>query len=321
MTNLMKELGSQSKWSTSTCISCITQMSTSKGLQPSTLPLRHMIQLAHDVLPFDSVACKEKLILDVGCGTGQVTEYLMGEFGSLLQASMKGEEGENQVPGVKILASDFSPPMVAQLQARKEREVERGNGVWKCVKTEVCDAQDLRRIVGEGEASHAFASLVLFILPEPRRGLGEMKRTLMRGGAGACTAWKESEWMVLMGVGAAAAAKDGDGNGDGNPEMKMEMPVEWTSTEGVRREFEDVGFVDVQVVETEARWSYERHEEVVDLILGFPGMKMMIGEERWGGGGRERAREGMLGWMGKRFSQGVGELRGVAVVGVGRRGN
>ncbi|TGO21650.1 hypothetical protein BPAE_0207g00040 [Botrytis paeoniae] len=313
MANLMKEFGSQSKWSTSTCVSCITKMSASKGLQPSTLPLRHMVQLANDLLPFDSHASREKVILDVGCGPGQVTEYLIEEFrSSLTQTS----EEENQK--TRILASDFSAPMVAQLQRRKEREVEKGNGVWGCVKTEVCDAQDLRKIVGDGEASHAFASLVLFILPEPRRGLKEMKRSLMRGGVGACTSWRESEWMVLMGVGAAAA--DGDRDGSGEPKMKMEMPKEWTSTEGVRREFEEVGFVDVQVVEREARWSFESHEEVVDMILGFPGMKMMVGEEKWGSGGRERARMRMLGWMGEKYPEGEGALSGMAVVGVGRRG-
>ncbi|KAF5869995.1 putative methyltransferase family protein [Botrytis fragariae] len=295
-------------------------MSASKGLQPSTLPLHHMVQIANDLLPIDSAASGGKVILDVGCGPGQVTEYLIEEFKSSFLAQTSSEE-ENQ--GIRILASDFSAPMVAQLQARKEGEVEKGNKIWGCVKTEVCDAQDLTRIVGDGEASHAFASLVLFILPEPRRGLGEMKRSLMRGGVGACTSWKESEWMVLMVVGtaAAAAAADGDGDGSGEPKKKMEMPKQWTSTEGVRRELEEVGFVDVQVVESEAKWSFESHEAVVDMILGFPGMKMMIGEERWGEGGRERAREGMLGWMGERFSEGEGALSGVAVVGVGRRGN
>ncbi|KAF7928401.1 hypothetical protein BELL_1858g00010 [Botrytis elliptica] len=317
MANLMKELGSQTKWSTSTCISCITKMSASKGLQPSTLPLRHMVQLAQDLLPFDSAASRGKIILDVGCGPGQVTEYLIGEFGSLLTRTSEGEDH----PQTRILASDFSAPMVAQLQKRKERELEMGNAVWGCVDTEVCDAQDLRRMVGDGLASHAFASLVLFILPQPRSGLREMWRALMSGGVGGCTSWKESEWMVLMGVGAAAAAAaDEDADENGEPKRKMEMPKEWMSIEGVKRELEEVRFVDVQVVESEAKWSFESHESIVDMILGFPGMKMMVGEERWGKGGRERAREGMLAWMSERFSEEEGALSGVAVVGVGRKG-
>ncbi|KAF7884293.1 uncharacterized protein EAF02_004629 [Botrytis sinoallii] len=254
-------------------------MSASKGLQPSTLPLRHMVQLAQDLLPFDSAASRGKIILDVGCGPGQVTEYLIGEFGSLLTRTSEEEDH----PQTRILASDFSAPMVAQLQKRKERELEMGNAAWGVWKR--------------------------------RSGLREMWRALMSGGVGGCTSWKESEWMVLMGVGAAAAA-----DGDGEPKRKIEMPKEWMSIEGLKREFEEVGFVDVQVVESEAKWSFESHESVVDMILGFSGDE----DDGWGGevgeGGREMAREGMLAWMSERFSEGEGTLSGVAVVGVGRRG-
>ncbi|TGO07700.1 hypothetical protein BTUL_0252g00010 [Botrytis tulipae] len=94
-------------------------MSASKGLQPSSLPLRHMVQLAHALLPLDSAA-------NGGCEPGQVTEYLVGEFGSLLTKACEEEDG----PRKNILASDFSAPMVELLRERfEERE---GGAGGKC---------------------------------------------------------------------------------------------------------------------------------------------------------------------------------------------
>ncbi|KAM0130393.1 hypothetical protein ACHAO1_007900 [Botrytis cinerea] len=306
-------------------------MSEAKGLQPGTLPIRHMVQLAHDLLPFDSADCNDKIILDVGCGPGQVTEHLLEEYRSSL-FPVSGDHHNNHNHKAHILASDFSAPMIAQLTSRKEKEIAKGNGIWECVDAKVCDAQDLGMMVRDRVASHVFASLVLFMLPEPRQGLSEMKRVLGRGGVAACTSWRGSEWIDLMRVGAASASASAEGKqeeeeeiGAGDEEKvkgkgkgKMEIPKEWSSAEGVRREMEDVGFVDVQVVESEARWDFESHEGIVDLILGFPGMEIMVGES-WGEGGREKAREGMLGWMRERFSRGEGALTGVAIVGVGRR--
>ncbi|TGO31419.1 hypothetical protein BHYA_0904g00020 [Botrytis hyacinthi] len=68
-------------------------MSASKGLQPSTLPLRHMVQLAHALLPLDSAATRGKVILDVGCGPGQVTEYLRADGGAVAEKEREGGAG------------------------------------------------------------------------------------------------------------------------------------------------------------------------------------------------------------------------------------
>ncbi|ATZ55268.1 hypothetical protein BCIN_11g05400 [Botrytis cinerea B05.10] len=245
MADLMKELGSQTKWSTSEFTSCITKMSEAKGLQPGTLPIRHMVQLAHDLLPFDSADCKDKIILDVGCGPGQVTEHLLEEYRPSL-FPVSGDHHNNHNHKAHILASDFSAPMIAQLTSRKEKEIAKGNGIWECVDAKVCDAQDLRMIVRDRVASHVFASLVLFMLPEPRQGLSEMKRVLGRGGVAACTSWRGSEWIDLMRVGAASASASAEGKqeeeeeiGAGDEEKvkgkgkgKMEIPKEWSSAEG-----------------------------------------------------------------------------------------
>ncbi|KAK6592891.1 hypothetical protein H4I96_11489 [Botrytis cinerea] len=216
-------------------------MSEAKGLQPGTLPIRHMVQLAHDLLPFDSADCKDKIILD------RPDDRAIDE--SEREGDCKGEWDLGMCGCESMRCAGFGDDGA-------------GSGGQSCV----CE-------LGAVHASGAETGA-----ERDEEGVGE-------GGRG-------SVYFVEGEVGAASASASAEGKqeeeeeiGAGDEEKvkgkgkgKMEIPKEWSSAEGVRREMEDVGFVDVQVVESEARWDFESHEGIVDLILGFPGMEIMIND-------------------------------------------
>jgi len=122
-------------------------------------------------LPFSSATA----ILDVGCGPGTAVALLVNEYGSQIPSS------------ARLIASDFSKGMVEALnQRKKEREGE--SEVWKRLETAVYDAQDLSG-GKDGDISHIMASLVYFMLPNPRKGLEEARRVLKPDGVLALTSW------------------------------------------------------------------------------------------------------------------------------------
>lgn len=99
----------------------------------------------------------------------------------------------------------------------------------------------------------------------------------------------------------------------------FEVMGNWASTNGVREELEEAGFGDADVREVAAECSFECYEDIVEIVLGFPGVQAMGGWEPWSGEGRERVRVRMDEWVRERCPGLPGVLRGVSVVGVGKK--
>lgn len=83
----------------------------------------------------------------------------------------------------------------------------------------------------------------MFILKDPRKRLEEALRILTPhhgGGIIALTSWKRSDWLAAAELLEVA-----------NPEVALpEMPERWSSVEGLREQFDESGFRDVEAT----RW-------------------------------------------------------------------
>src|SRR5207237_1135313 len=131
------------------------------------LPVQGLMRIPHlkilaamnAATPFASATS----IVDVGCGTGNVLDTLMDEYGSQIPA------------GARLIASDFSQGMVDVVRRRKMEQAD--NQLWQQVEPVVCDAADLHGI-SDGSASHVMGNMVYFVLPDPRKGLAEAHRVL-----------------------------------------------------------------------------------------------------------------------------------------------
>ena len=158
--------------------------------------------------------------------------------------------------------------MIEQVQNRKKDEIGKGNALWDKVETLVCDAQDLSAFL-DNSVSHALAGFVLFMVPQPRTALKEIKRVLADsngGGVVAVSSWKGSEWQDLMSFPSKV-----------RPEKVMpKMPPTWSTIEGVRGELEAGGFREIDVHSVESFMPFEDHDEIARFILfKFPGMTRM----------------------------------------------
>jgi SAM-dependent methyltransferase len=98
-------------------------------------------------------------VLDVGCGTGMLTAELVRRAGPAW-----------------VAAADPSPPFVAAMRARFP-------GV------EVSEAPAEALPYEDGRFDAVLAQLVVHFLPDPVRGLGEMRRVTRRGGVVAACVW------------------------------------------------------------------------------------------------------------------------------------
>lgn len=108
--------------------------------------------------------------LDVGCGTGAVTQAIL-EYGH-----------PNSVQGV-----DPSPGFIAHAKAHIPSERAR---------FDVGDAQSLRVATGSSDAT--VAGLVLNFVPQPDRAVAEMTRVARPGGVVAAYVWDYAGRMELM---------------------------------------------------------------------------------------------------------------------------
>ena len=206
-------------------------------------------------------------VLDVGCGPGSATLALINDH------------AESLAPTTRIVASDFSAGMVAQVRALRERklaELDDANAdgvagqarqLWQQLEAEVWNAQDLSA-VPDASVSHYIASLVLFMLPDASLGLGEAHRVLEPGGVMSCSSWKHVSWMDLAMEARGKRASD------------FKLPQKWAEAESVRTLLEEAGFEDVVVEEVRtymnvenaeltAAWFFGRETPMAALIQGM----------------------------------------------------
>ena len=113
---------------------------------------------------------KRKDWLDVGCGTGALTETII----------------EHQEPK-SLIAIDPSPGYIEYAKARMASS---------CARFELGDAQQLR--FDTVSVDVAVSGLVLNFVPQPSRAVGEMARVVRPGGVVAAYVWDYAGKMELM---------------------------------------------------------------------------------------------------------------------------
>ena len=254
----------------------------------SSPTLDAMVHAANSLWPFATATA----ILDNGSGPGPVSKRLLRTYGAELPSDCG------------ILCSDFAEGMIAAVQENKKN----GGKDWERVETVVQNAMDLK-LVQNGTKSHVLAGFVYFMTPDPLKCLTESHRVLSEGGALVASSWQSSQWMDSMLLVARI-----------RPEKTMPaLPEAWTTTSGVKGEFEKAGFRDVGAQEVQAEMRFESAKEMVEFFLKkMPHMVAMTKDMSEGEMGQLRAL--MKEEIG-RMSEGEGHpgvLKGVSVVGWGR---
>ncbi|KIM95673.1 hypothetical protein OIDMADRAFT_59456 [Oidiodendron maius Zn] len=261
---------------------------------PGVAPAQNMVKVAAEVFPFSSASA----ILDIGCGPGQVTAAALEAHGLELPET------------ARVVALDLSPVMIQQVENRKKTEIENGATLWNKVEPMICNCTDLSAFP-DNSVSHAFAAFVLFMVPQARVALDEIRRVLTNengGGIVALSSWQGSEWMELIGFVTKV-----------RPEKSApKMPPTWATLEGIRGELEATGFRDIEVHTVEAFMPFNNYDEIARFILTqFPGMNKMTSdmsrEEL------EKVRNLMVEFIKSRHPVAPGRLTGTAIVGVGRK--
>lgn len=261
---------------------------------PGTPPAHSMATTANTAYPFTAAS----IILDIGTGPGQIPSEIIKAYGADLPSSSR------------LVASDLSPGILEQLELRRKTEIESGNAIWEKVEPLICNATDLTAFQ-DNTVSHAFASFVLFMVPQARTALQEVRRVLTDqhgGGFFALSSWQGSEWMELMGFISKV-----------RPEKTMpKMPPTWRTEDGVRAELEATGFRDINVYTVETYMPFDDYDEIARYILTqFPGMSRMTGDMTRED--LEKVRDLMVEYIKSKHPVAPGRLTGTAIIGAGRK--
>ncbi|KAL2067809.1 hypothetical protein VTL71DRAFT_15905 [Oculimacula yallundae] len=192
----------------------------------SQAPVETLFKQLDTAHPFSSATA----ILDVGCGPGGTIEKLIEDYGSELPAS------------TRLVASDFSAGMIEQVRIiQKEKEKEQP--IWARVEAKVLDAQSLNGLE-DASMSHITGTMVYNLVSNGRQALEAAHRVLQRGGVIGMTLGAGAEWMDIMGIAAKKIR--------GETAPMYEFPKAYGTLEGIKAEFEAVGFSSehVEVIET-----------------------------------------------------------------------
>ncbi|KAL1798930.1 hypothetical protein ACET3X_002967 [Alternaria dauci] len=121
----------------------------------------------------------EANVLDFACGTGVVVQNLYDTI---------PKERWRQL---KVLGADISPPMLAYLKARGEKQG------WMGLETKIVDGNgDFTETLPKSSFTHIFATFVLNILPE--QTLSHLCSLLRPGGFIAVATWSAMPWHGLL---------------------------------------------------------------------------------------------------------------------------
>jgi len=77
--------------------------------------------------------------------------------------------------------------MIQQVENRKKTEIENGATLWNKVEPMICNCTDLSAFP-DNSVSHAFAAFVLFMVPQARVALDEIRRVLTNENGGGIVA-------------------------------------------------------------------------------------------------------------------------------------
>ncbi|ELR05987.1 hypothetical protein GMDG_01948 [Pseudogymnoascus destructans 20631-21] len=113
----------------------------------------------------------------------------------------------------------------------------------------------------DNSVSHVLAGFVLFMVPQPRTALKEIRRVLTAengGDAFSMSSWLEldSEWYHIMTL-----------TNQFRPERpSVKMPQEWLTIDGIRGDLEGAGFRDVDVYPLKTYLPFEGYEQLAEEL-------------------------------------------------------
>ncbi|KAH7377936.1 S-adenosyl-L-methionine-dependent methyltransferase [Cadophora sp. MPI-SDFR-AT-0126] len=203
-----------------------TYANGSKSVHLSNAPTEILFTQLNITYPFSSAHA----ILDVGSGPGVTIGKLIETYGSQLP------------PDARLIASDFSAGMIEQVQKIKG-ELAGENPIWGRVEPRVLDAQTLDA-VEDSSISHITGTMVYNLVANGRQALEAAHRVLQPGGVIGMTLGAGAEWMEMMAVAAKKIR--------GEKAPVFQFPKDYGTVDGIKAEFEAVGFSSeyVEIIET-----------------------------------------------------------------------
>ncbi|ETS84455.1 hypothetical protein PFICI_02480 [Pestalotiopsis fici W106-1] len=207
---------------------------------PGVAPAEHMAKHGNELLSFSDATT----IVDMGCGPGQVTN-------AVLQAH------DTRIPvSAKVIGADNNAQMLAQYNARKQAEVDKGNTSWQHAETVEVDIHDCAAFEDDS-VSHMLCGFVLFLVPDPAKAIDAMKRVVAPGGVVAMSSLQSSEWVRLSMYPLKV-----------RPDLKMDIPTNGcSSAEDVTRRLTMAGFKDIEVVEIENYLAFDDYDVICRFLL------------------------------------------------------
>lgn len=260
--------------------------------------IQMMVHRMNESYPFASA----KGILDNGCGWGGIVSHILDAHG-------------DQIPqAATLLAGDTSEAMLQSLREKRDTKIANVTSAttknsWSRLTIQNLDAQDLASI-SENSLSHVTAGHLYFLLPKPILALRETYRVLTPNGITALTTSQSAQHVTAL-QDAFERVKPGT-----NLQMLKEP---WSSVDGLKRELEAVGFVDVEVVtiETEMKYDTGNIEGFVDMLLGMP----VLSDTLAGFDEEERGRLNgvVVEELSRADPEGKGVLKAVGILTLGRK--
>jgi SAM-dependent methyltransferase len=208
---------------------------------PGVAPAQHMAEHAEKMLSFS----KATTVVDMGCGPGQITDAVLKLHNSQLP------------PSASVIGADNSADMLQQYEGRKKTEIEQGNTYWQRAETKQVDIHDCAAFADDS-VSHMLCGFVVFLVPEPAKAVSALKRVVAPGGVIAISSLQTSEWLKFMFYPYKVRP---DLAGPSPP------PNSWSAPDGVRKNLEEAGLKDIEVVTTEAYMPFDDHDTICRYIL------------------------------------------------------
>ncbi|KAI1845394.1 hypothetical protein JX265_005255 [Neoarthrinium moseri] len=207
---------------------------------PGVAPGDHMAKHGEELLSFS----KATTIVDMGCGPGQVTNAVLQAHHAQLP------------PSTQLIGADSNAQMLAQYNARKKAEVDKGNTYWQCAKTVEVDIHDCAAFEDES-VSHMLCGFVLFLVPDPAKAIDAIKRVMAPGGVVAMSSLQSSDWMKLSMYPLKV-----------RPDLRMDVPTNGcSSAEDVTRRLNVAGFRDIEVIQTENYLAFDDYDTICRFLL------------------------------------------------------
>ena len=166
-------------------------------------------------------------VLELACGTGRLTAELVAHFS----------------PGVRILATDLSEPMLGVARSRVE-----GNVEWRQADMQALPLED-------DSFDLVVAQFGLMLVPDRSRAVAEASRVLARGGSLVFSVWSLNSALQYIGVNTVLPFLEGV-SAEGLESMRA-APFSMADTEKTVQLLQSHGFSDV---------SYETHSVTIDDV-------------------------------------------------------